>query len=143
MKIDHVIIGTNNYEKSVNFYKEILFFKEYEKFIDTGTGVEGTILVSQNSEDDLKLLIVPFDSHRIPNPQHIAFQVQDTEFELIYTKAESLGFKIRSQPSLKSEEKGIGFLESNGNKYRNFYILDPANINIEILIKVKENKINK
>ena len=138
MIIDHIIIGTDNFDKSVKFYKEILLFLEGDKFIDTGTGVEGVILISNDVNADLKILIVPFEKQRIPNPQHVAFRVEKDEFNSIYERAKSLGLKIRAKPPLNCEEEGIGFLEYNGNRYKNFYILDPAKINIEILLNINE-----
>ena len=126
MKIDHLIIGSHNLNISKEFYIKILGFNEHDSFIDTGTGKKGFILFHNN----LKILLVPFEEIRLPNPQHIAFLVDEIQFNKIYNTAINKKLKIRAEPNLNSEKFGIGLVDVN---YKNFYILDPSNVNIEIM----------
>jgi len=130
MIINHLIIGASNAEESADFYSRILGFQREATFTDTGTGAEGVVL---NRANGPQLLIVPFASTRLPNPQHIAFEVDHDLFESIYSSCRAQGLRTRAAPPLNWAEEGIGFLDSSGKQYRIFYVVDPSNVNVEIM----------
>ena len=57
------------------------------------------------------------------------------QFELIHRRAKQLGFKVRAQSSLSGPEEPPGTLRTVGRDYRNFYVLDPARINVEVMTR--------
>ena len=136
MRIDHIIIGTDNIISSIYFYENLLSFREFESFIDTGTGKEGKILICNDQNFNLKILLVPFEKHRLPNPQHIAFIVEEIQFYFIYNKALSLKIKVRAEANIYSNKERFGNIVNCNKRYTNFYVLDPSGVNIEILREV-------
>jgi len=130
MLINHLIVGAGDAEKSADFYCTVLGFERETTFIDTGTGAQGIVL---NRPNGPQVLIVPFTTTRLPNPQHIAFEVDSSTFESIYRLCKERGLRTRSAPPLNWAEDGIGFLDSRGKQYRIFYVVDPANVNVEIM----------
>ena len=137
MRVNHLIIGTGDVEASTKFYNELFGFETESSFIDTGTKREGRVLTLKDHDQTcLQVLLVPFTLERLPNPQHLAFEVDAAHFDSTYKNALSLGLKVRSKPPLDSLEEGIGELDSGGHQYKNFYILDPAGVNLEIMTKL-------
>lgn len=133
MRINHLIIGTDNLKKSTDFYTEVLRFKLHNTFIDTGTKKEGNILIFGPADNELEILLVPFNDERLPSPQHIAFEVSSTNFDSLFKTATDKGLDIRSLPPLDCKIKGIGTTEVRGRKFERFYLLDPSRVNIEIM----------
>ncbi len=135
-RINHLIIGTTDVAQSEAFYTALFGFQSLCSFVDTGTGNEGKILrLQEDPEQCLELLLVPFIPERLPSPQHIAFEVDASRFHEIHQRAISLGFRIRGHPALTSPESAPGNLEVAGFCYRNFYVLDPMRINIEVMTR--------
>lgn len=136
-RINHLILGTTDVDKSQDFYVGLLGFQLLDSFIDTGTGNEGRILRYTDPEVSacLELLLVPFTPERLPSPQHIAFEVDQAQFEAIYQRAKQLGMKVRAQPPLNSPEERPGLAKTIGFDYRNFYVLDPMRINVEVMTR--------
>ena len=136
-RINHLILGTTDVDKSQDFYIGLLGFHLLDSFIDTGTGNEGRILRYTDPEVSacLELLLVPFTPERLPSPQHIAFEVDPARFEAIYQRAKQLGMKVRAQPPLNSPEERPGLAKTIGFDYRNFYVLDPMRINVEVMTR--------
>lgn len=130
MIINHLILGVQNLEESLNFYTLTLDYKLKRYFTDTGTNETGAVLAKINSPD---LLLVPFSKERLPSPQHIAFEVLENEFYQIHHQIEKMGLYIRSMPSLSSKETGIGKTVDDGKTYNRFFFVDPNNINLEIM----------
>ncbi len=141
MKINHIIIGAkpdNQVEESVSFYRDTLGLKEIDRFIDTGTGAEGRVLVHESEgKEDLEILIVPFKEERLPNPQHIALEVSTAEFKKILHRATEKNMPIRPEPPLNSAPRGVGEFNCRGIRYERFYLLDPARVNVEIMRRVE------
>ena len=136
MRINHIIIGCQDVVLSASFYSVVFGFEVGESFVDTGTGKRGRILHRLESGNDLDILLVPFDEKRLPNPQHVAFEVEDLkQFQSLFTAAEKAGYKIRAKPPLNTEELGVGRLDIHGGTYRNFYVLDPSGVNIEVMCR--------
>lgn len=123
-------MGAADAEISADFYCAILGFQRETTFTDTGTGAQGIVL---NQVGGPQLLIVPFATSRLPNPQHIAFEVDTETFESIYKLCGARGLRTRSAPPLNWSEEGIGFLDARGRQYKIFYVVDPANVNVEIM----------
>lgn len=136
MRINHLIIGCRDVGTSAIFYINILGFKFSQDFVDTGTGKTGQILHHSHNGHDLDLLLVPFADTRLPSPQHLALEVDSKEtFQRIYELAEKQGLKIRSAPALTSEQLGMGQLDIHNASYKNFYLLDPSGVNVEVMYK--------
>jgi len=137
-RLNHLILGTTDIAKSQEFYVDLLGFQFLDSFIDTGTGNEGRILRYTSPEDSeyLEVLLVPFTPDRLPSPQHIAIEVDAAQFELIHQRAKQLGLKVRAQSPLSSPEEPPGTLRTVGCDYRNFYVLDPMRINVEVMTRV-------
>lgn len=136
-RINHLILGTTDVDKSQDFYVGLLGFQFLDSFIDTGTGHQGRILRYTDPErsECLEVLLVPFSPERLPSPQHIAFEVDAPQFEAIYLRAKQLGMKVRAQPPLNSPEEKPGIAKTIGFDYRNFYVLDPMRINVEVMTR--------
>lgn len=133
MRINHLIIGCENVNKSKEFYTKILGFEFINSFIDTGTKKEGMVLLDKSSGDDVELLLVPFNDERLPSPQHIAFEMDAKKFDSIFNMATEMRLDIRSEPPLDCKVKGIGTTEVRDKKYERFYLLDPSRVNIEFM----------
>ncbi|MFZ4715522.1 MAG: VOC family protein [Bacteriovoracaceae bacterium] len=133
MKINHLIIGCEDTKKSKNFYCDVLGFDYINSFIDTGTKKEGMVLVKNTNGEELELLLVPFNEERLPSPQHLAFEVQETQFDQIFNKATDMKLDIRSMPPLDCKIKGKGWTEVRGKKFERFYLLDPSRVNVEFM----------
>ncbi len=133
MRINHLIIGASNVAESVNFYCELFNFKSSGKFIDTGTGNEGEILNLVENKQLLQLLIVQFKSERLPNPQHIAFEVEKESFINIYKKALTKNILVRKNSKMDDSVIGMGALNTIVGEFKIFYMADPSKVNIEIM----------
>ncbi len=133
MRINHLIIGTDNLKKSTVFYTEILGFKLHNTFVDTGTKNEGNVLIIGPADNELEALLVPFNEERLPSPQHIAFEVSSADFDSLFKTATDKGLDIRAMPPLDCKLKGVGTTEVRGRKFERFYLLDPSRVNIEIM----------
>lgn len=128
MKINHLIVGSSDVEKSTAFYCGLLGF---EKVSDDPGGDGGQGL--HGSESDL--LILPFKTN-LPNPAHFAFEVSDTNrFEKILARAEEMGLEPRSEPA-RNSKRGPGKFNRAGRTFLNFYISDPSGSNVELMVFV-------
>lgn len=138
LRMNHLILGSLDVAASQVFYEQLFGFELLGPFIDTGTGQEGRILryTEPDGSGCLELLLVPFTPERLPSPQHIALEVEPERFELLYARAKALGMKVRAKPALNSPEEPPGILEVPGYRYRNFYVLDPMRINVEVMVRL-------
>lgn len=133
MRINHLIIGCDDVNKSRDFYTKVLGFNFINSFIDTGTKREGFVLLEESNGEELEILLVPFNEERLPSPQHIAFEVSSERFSAIYNLALELKLDIRSMPPLDCKIKGVGTTEVRGKRYERFYLLDPSRVNVEFM----------
>lgn len=138
LRVNHLILGSLDVDKSQAFYVDLFGFEFLNSFIDTGTGNEGRVLrfTEPDGSGCLELLLVPFTPERLPSPQHIAFEVDAQRFEALYQRALALGLKVRAQPALSSLEDRPGTMDAAGYRYRNFYVLDPMRINVEVMVRL-------
>lgn len=126
MKINHIIVGSSNVEKSTAFYCELFGF---EKVSDDPGGKGGKVL--HGSESDL--LILPFNAN-LPNPAHFALEVREVDrFEKILARAVEMGLEPRSEPS-RDSKPGAGKFERAGRTFLNFYVSDPSGSNVELMV---------
>ncbi len=128
--VNHLIIGARDLKKSVEFYTEIFGYRKDSSFLDTGTGREGTALVRAGSP---ALLLVPFLPERLPNPQHLALEVDEIFFEEVLRKCTEQAVATRSLPALTAPTGGPARHEELGRRYKHFYFCDPAGVNIEVM----------
>jgi catechol 2,3-dioxygenase-like lactoylglutathione lyase family enzyme len=136
-----MIVGVKELRESEPFFEQILGFKKTASFTDTGTGAEGSVMLIDSPPGQVtELLLVPFRHERLPNPQHLAFEAAtEAEFLTIFGRAKAAGLKIRAEPALTSERTGVGELTMDKRVYRNFYVLEPSGINVEVMC-VKETR---
>jgi len=129
MKINHFIIGASNVSSSTDFYCKLFGFILTD---DDPGEKEGSVLDGNGCE----LLILPFEAHKLPNPFHFAFEVEDLkEFELILGKSKEMGLKPRSMPA-RNSPPGFTEFERAGIKYKNFYVFDPSNSILEVMVRI-------
>lgn len=129
MKINHLILGVRDLELTLNFYSKYFGYALEKEFLDTGTNSKGYLLRNNNAPT---LLLVVFPECRLPSPQHIAFETNYENLIELYNFI-SLSHKVRKDPDLNCLDPSIGDFLDNEVNYKRFYILDPNNINIEIM----------
>lgn len=126
MKVNHLILGSSDVQKSSAFYCELFSFK---KTSDDPGEAGGQVI--RGEECDIN--IIPFESN-LPNPFHFAFEVESLKrFESIADKALELGLKPRSAPS-RSTKDGPGEHKRNGRTFKNFYLDDPSGTLVELMV---------
>lgn len=126
MKVNHLILGSSDVQKSAAFYCELF---DFQKTSDDPGEVGGQVI--RGEECDINIL--PFKSN-LPNPFHFAFEVDSLKrFEAIVGKAWELGLKPRSSPSRSSQE-GPGEHQRGGRTFKNFYIDDPSGTLVELMV---------
>lgn len=136
MKIDHLIIGAKDLADSVQFYMHVGFEKVGD-FADSNSKKKGATLHFKKPEEDiLEILILPFESARLPNPQHVAFETTQKSFNEILQKLKKMGIPIRAEASQSPQKEEIGTATTFKGIYKHFYVLDPAGVNIEFLTKI-------
>ncbi len=135
MRIQHMIVGVKDLNASESFFEKMLGFTKTASFTDTGTGADGSVMLIDIPPGQVtEVLLVPFKHERLPNPQHLAFEAAtEAEFLTILGKAKAAGLKIRAEPALVSEQIGVGELTMGKRVYRNFYVLEPSGINVEVM----------
>jgi catechol 2,3-dioxygenase-like lactoylglutathione lyase family enzyme len=133
MRLNHIFIPSVNLEKSIHFYSNFLGFDNVGSFpVDKIS--DGVILNRSEPEGDLSFQILPLPGNSLPYSHHIAIEVNINELETLFKKAILSGLKPHSEVNLDSPEM-MGSINMNGNLYRNFYVLDPSRVNIEILAR--------
>lgn len=132
MHINHLIVGSENVSKSVQFYCDFLGFRKTQ---DDPGAVGGQVLEHDQSE----LLILPFPKDRLPNPAHFAFEVYELiQFENLLAKAVSLKLSPRSQPARNSSPGPTEFFRGQ-HRYKIFYVYDPSGVNLEVMVKLSDS----
>ena len=125
MKVDHFIIGTHDVPGSARFYVELFGFREGPAF-DGGVNLEG---------EACDLVVCALERPRLPNPAHLAFRAETlAEFEGLLNRSERLNLEPRSLPE-KASPRGAGTFKKGGGRYKNFYVLDPSGVNVEVIIR--------
>lgn len=130
ISINHLIVGAEDLKDSVAFYSDVFGYRLESSFVDTGTGSEGAVLVSEQSPT---LLIVPFSKERLPSPQHIALEVDALSFRGIFANCERFKVATRSLPVLSAPTGGPVTHEELGRRYEHFYFCDPSGVNLEVM----------
>ncbi len=128
MKINHLIVGSSDVEKSTAFYCELF---EFKKVSDDPGGDGGQVL--HGAECDL--LILPFKTD-LPNPAHFALELSEVnKFKEILSRAEQMGLEPRAEPA-RNSKRGAGKFERGGKTFLNFYVSDPSETNVELMVFV-------
>lgn len=126
MKINHLILGSSDVQKSAAFYCEIF---DFQKTSDH-PGEEGGQVI-RGEECDINIL--RFKSN-LPNPFHFAFEVDSLKrFQSIMRRASELGLKPRAAPP-RSSKDGPGEHKRSGRIFKNFYIDDPSGTLVELML---------
>ncbi|MGE4107323.1 MAG: VOC family protein [Bacteriovoracia bacterium] len=132
LRINHIILGTLDIESTAKFYSTLFGYKQVSPFVDIGTGNTGVVL---SHEDGPELLLVPFSKERLPNPQHIAFEVDEEFFGEILANCASHKIQIRSLPNLDASPGEPVRHEELGKSFKHFYFCDPNRVNLEIMTR--------
>lgn len=129
-----MFISSTNVEKSTQFYCDFLSFTPTKKF-NEGLG-DCQVVHREINNHDLELLIVPAGTATLSYAHHIAFEVDSAaEFEALLKKAKAMNLNPRANVPLKSDV-GMSTFSMNDKAYQHFYVLDPSNVNIEIMWRV-------
>ena len=129
MKINHLIIGSNNVEKSADFYCELFGFKK----TSDNPGAEGGQVIEG---EESNILILPFGPQKLPSPVHLAFESKnESEFYRVFERAQGLGLVPRSDPS-KNSKLGFGEFTRGLKTFKQFYVSDPSGINVELMVYI-------
>ena len=126
MKINHLIVGSSDVEKSTAFYCDLFEFKK----VSDDPGAKGGQVLHGTESD---LLILPFTNH-LPNPAHFAFEVEDIDkFKKIFAHAEQMGLEPRTE-SARDSKRGFGEFKRAGRTFLNFYVSDPSGSIVELMV---------
>jgi catechol 2,3-dioxygenase-like lactoylglutathione lyase family enzyme len=126
MKINHLIVGSSDVEKSVAFYCNLFGFKK----VSDNPGANGGQVLHGIESD---LLILPFKTN-LPNPTHFAFEVDDVDkFKEIFARAEGMGLEPRTEPR-RDSKRGFGEFNRASRLFLNFYVSDPSGSNVELMV---------
>lgn len=129
MFVNHLIVGSSNVAKSSDFYCQFL---DFAKTNDDPGSKDGQVLAT----DRLDLLVLSFPQERLPNPAHFALEVKDIDrFNALLSKAHSMDLHPRQDPS-RNAKPGFAEFERGDALYRHFYIYDPSEVNLEIMVRI-------
>lgn len=128
MKIDHLILFTNNVEASTNFFCEIFGFQATD---DDPGAKDGKVIHSDQSD----IVILGASADRLPNPYHFAFEASSLkEFQSINEVAVARGLAPRTMPA-KDSTPGIGSLARSDRTLSHFYVDAPSGTLVEVLYR--------
>ncbi|MCB0351058.1 MAG: VOC family protein [Bdellovibrionales bacterium] len=130
MKINHLIVGTTNVEVTADFYCELLQFVKTNE--DPGAP-NGMVLKSSIANENTHLLLIPFKKELLPNPLHVAFECHDeAEFKRAYSQALKMNLQPRSAAN-RSSTPGYGEFTRSNRTFKQFYVADPNDVNVEVM----------
>ena len=141
MRIHHLIIGVKDLAQTEVFYRQILGVSLVDAFLDTTTEREGLVMAYMNDrgEEGLHLRFVPFESKRLPSPQHLAIELSSAEFDRALAVARKYQLIVRAKPALDCKELGTSRIDYRGQVHEHFFLTDPNGVNLEILRRLEVN----
>ncbi|GEN45050.1 FosM family fosfomycin resistance protein [Alkalibacillus haloalkaliphilus] len=109
--INHLLFSVSDLEKSINFYKEVLDAKLLVKGKNTAYFDMNGIWIALNVEKNIP-------RHEIHESYtHIAFSIDETDFDLFYNKLKRLNVNILpGRERNKKDKKSIYFTDPDGHK---------------------------
>ncbi|WP_205137914.1 FosM family fosfomycin resistance protein [Virgibacillus halotolerans] len=109
--LNHFLFSVSNLEKSIKFYQDVFDAKLLVKGKSTAYFDLNGMWLALNLERD-----IPRNEIR-QSYTHVAFSVEEAEFDSIYNKLEKLGVNILTgRPRDEKDKKSIYFTDLDGHK---------------------------
>lgn len=109
--LNHFLFSVSNLEKSIKFYQDVFDAKLLVKGKSTAYFDLNGMWLALNLERD-----IPRNEIR-QSYTHVAFSVEEAEFDSIYNKLENLGVNILTgRPRDEKDKKSIYFTDPDGHK---------------------------
>lgn len=110
--LNHILFSVSDLEKSIKFYQDVFDAKLLVKGKSTAYFDLNGMWLALNLEVDIPRNEIS------QSYTHIAFSIENDEFENIYDKLEGLGVNILTgRPRDKKDKKSIYFTDHDGHKF--------------------------